>query len=215
MKALGLGGDVDGLSFHAWDGFFKLAIFLGYLGAISFIPDIRRVFQYHGAEHKVVWAYEKDKPLDLASTRAESRLHPRCGTAFLLFVLSISIVLHAVLVPSLLYFWTPDNVVFKHVYIVFVKLLLVIPISALAYEAIRFAGRHSENLLCRIFNGPGLLLQLMTTQEPDDGQLEVATAALLAAVAEPVAHAREDQVEEHGTLVGPPFSGADKPVESI
>jgi len=186
MKGLNLGGDVDGLSFHVWDGFFKLAIFLGYILAISFIPDIRRVFQYHGAEHKVIWRHEKGLPVDPADAACESRLHPRCGTAFLLFVLSISIVLHAVLVPLALLLYSPDSVVLKHTYIVVAKLLLIIPISATAYELIRFAGRYGDNLFCKILNGPGLLLQMLTTKEPDLAQLEVAVAALQCALAEPV-----------------------------
>lgn len=191
MKALGAGGDVDGLSFHVWDGFFKLTIFLGYILAISFIPDIRRVFQYHGAEHKVIWRHEKGGSLEPEEAIGESRLHPRCGTAFLLFVLSISIVLHAVLVPLLLMIYSPGNVVLKHTYIVFVKLLLIIPISATAYELIRFAGRHADNALCKLMNGPGLMLQMLTTKEPDKEQVEVAIAALRAALAEPAVAAAE------------------------
>ena len=99
MEMLGLGGDVDSLSFHAWDGLIKMIVFVGYILAISYIPDIRRVFQYHGAEHKVIWTWEEGRELSPASSRFYSRLHPRCGTAFLLFVLRVSIMLYAVLVP--------------------------------------------------------------------------------------------------------------------
>ena len=190
MQALGLGGAVEGLSFPIWDGFFKLALFLGYILAISGVPDIRRVFQYHGAEHKVVWSFEKSGSLDVAKAKVESRLHPRCGTAFLLFVLCISIVLHAVLVPGILALYSPASAVFKHAYIITVKLLLVAPISAMAYESIKFAGKHSGNLFCRLFNTPGLLLQQLTTREPDDAQIEVAAVALREALA-PVRAAEE------------------------
>jgi len=183
MNALGMGGDVEGLSFHIWDGFFKLAIFLGYIVAISFVPDIRRVFQYHGAEHKVVWSYEKYGTTATDAARRESRLHPRCGTAFLLFVLSISIVLHAVLVPGILAIYAPTMTALKHAYILGVKLMLIVPISAMAYESIKFAGKHADNFFCRIFNAPGLLLQQLTTKEPADDQLEVAAAALERAMA--------------------------------
>lgn len=93
MKLLGLGGDVEGLSFHMWDGFFKFAVFIGYIVAISFVPDIRRVFQYHGAEHKVIRAFEAAGDVTPDTAMHHSRLHPRCGTTFLLFVLSISIIL--------------------------------------------------------------------------------------------------------------------------
>lgn len=184
MTALGLGGDVEGLSFHVWDGFFKLAIFLSYIVAISFVPDIRRVFEYHGAEHKLVWSWEKYGNLDPHKAKVESRLHPRCGTAFLLFVLSISIVIHAVLVPALLTFYAPASPILKHVYILGMKLLLIIPISCMAYESIKYAGKHSNNVLCKLINTPGLLLQQLTTKEPDEGQLEVAAAALEHALAE-------------------------------
>jgi uncharacterized protein YqhQ len=183
MEYLGVGGGAESLSFHLWDGFFKLAIFLAYIAAISLVPDIRRVFQYHGAEHKIIWAYERDGEVKAhTAARSFSRLHPRCGTAFLLFVLSISIVLHAVLVPLMLAFWAPESAVLKHAYIVGVKLLLIVPISALAYETVKFAGRHSHNYFCKLLSGPGLLLQLMTTHEPDDDQLEVALAALKGAL---------------------------------
>ena len=183
MKLLGLGGDVEGLSFHLWDGFFKLAIFLGYIYAISLVPAIKRVFAYHGAEHKVIWAYEEKKVVDPVEAKAYSRLHPRCGTAFLLFVLSISIVLHALLVPLLLMLYTPGSTVLKHAYILVVKLGLMIPIACLGYEAIRVAGRSCHTLWGRLLSSPGLLLQRLTTSEPDHGQLEVAAAALTSALA--------------------------------
>lgn len=197
MQALGLGGDVEGLSFHVWDGFFKLAIFLSYIVAISFVPDIRRVFQYHGAEHKVVWSFEKYGSTATSKAKGESRLHPRCGTAFLLFVLCISIVLHAVLVPGILSLYAPANGVLKHAYILAVKLLLIVPISALAYESIKFAGKHNENFFCKLFNTPGLLLQQLTTKEPDEDQLEVAAAALEHALA-PAALSPQAEDVEHG-----------------
>lgn len=184
MKWWGLGGEVDDLSFHAWDGLFKLLMFLGYIVAISFVPDIRRVFQYHGAEHKSIWSYETDGALTPAAARGFSRLHPRCGTAFLLFVLAVSIALFAVLVPWLLTFYSPANYWLKHGYIVGMKLLLMVPVSCLAYELIKFAGRFHENILCKALCWPGLAMQVLTTKEPDDSQLEVAIAALKCALGE-------------------------------
>ncbi len=178
MKWLGLGGDVEGLSFHAWDGLFKFAIFIGYILCISFLPDIRRVFQYHGAEHKVIRAFEARGDVTPETAAIHSRLHPRCGTTFLLFVLSISIILHAVLVPLLLLVWTPDGAVTKHVGTVLFKFLLMVPISALAYEAIRYAARLGDGLPGAALRAPGMLLQMLTTHEPDRDQLEVAIVAL-------------------------------------
>lgn len=182
MKALGLSGGVEDLSFHVWDGLFKMLVFVGYIVAISYLPDVRRVFEYHGAEHKVIWAYEEGVELTPAGARPFPRLHPRCGTAFLLFVLVISIVLYAFLVPWLLHFYAPATPWLRQVYIVALKLGLMVPVSCLAYEVIKLAGRYHTNIACRVLSAPGLFMQLLTTKEPDDQQLEVALAALRGAV---------------------------------
>ena len=178
MLWLGAGGDVEGLSFHIWDGFYKCCIFMSYIWLISCVPDIRRVFQYHGAEHKIIHAYESGEKVSAATAAHMSRLHPRCGTTFLLFVLCISIVLHAVLVPMLLFFHTPSSAVAKHALTVAFKLALMIPISALAYELIRHAARLPDGFWASILRAPGLSLQRLTTYEPDAAQLEVAVVAL-------------------------------------
>lgn len=182
MKFIGLGGDADSLSFHVWDGIFKVGVFLGYIVAISFVPDIRRVFQYHGAEHKVIWSFESEGVLDARAALHRSRLHPRCGTAFLLFVLTLAIVLHAVCVPLLLMIWSPENAVFRHAYILAFKLLLMIPISSVAYEMIKIASKYASNPVCRLMSVPGLAMQRLTTREPDEAQLEVAVEALRGAL---------------------------------
>lgn len=182
MKFLGLGGDVEGLSFHLWDGLFKFVIFVGYILAISLVPDIQRVFRYHGAEHKVIGAFESGECVSVDNATRFSRLHPRCGTTFLLFVLSIAIVLHTLLVPLLLVFWTPSGAVVKHLGIVLFKLALMIPISALAYECIRAAARMGDSVMGKIMRAPGMFLQLLTTWEPDRSQLEVGVVALAAAL---------------------------------
>ena len=179
LYALSISGGVEGLSFHLWDGLFKFVMFVGYIVALSFVPDIRRFFQYHGAEHKCIAAYEQgEKPVTPASAARYSRLHPRCGTTFMLFVFSISIVLHALTVPLLMLFWTPANPFTKHGGIILFKLALTIPISALAYEAIRFAAKIKSPLVGLMLRGPGLLLQFMTTREPDEEQMEVGLVAL-------------------------------------
>ena len=184
MHWLNLGGGVEGLSFHLWDGLFKFCIFIGYIFFISFVPDIRRVFQYHGAEHKVIRAFEADGEISAGEAVRYSRLHPRCGTTFLLFVLSISIILHAVLVPLLFVFWTPENAVNKHVATIAFKLLLMIPISALAYELIRYAAGLGDTWVGTVLRAPGMLLQMLTTYEPDREQIEVAVVALAEALGE-------------------------------
>lgn len=182
MKWLGLGGDVEGFTFHLWDGLFKFAIFIGYILAITLLPDIRRVFRYHGAEHKVIHSFESGEAVTTGSALLHSRLHPRCGTTFLLFVLSIAIVLHTVLVPLLLLFWTPETTVGKHAATILFKLALMIPISAVAYEIIRYAARIGNSLWGRILRAPGMFLQLLTTWEPEKDQVEVAVAALAGAI---------------------------------
>jgi uncharacterized protein YqhQ len=182
MNWLGLSGDADALSFHMWDGLFKLLMFVGYILAISFIPDIRRVFQYHGAEHKVIWAHENNIELSPEAVRDFSRLHPRCGTTFLLFVLGVSIVLYTFLVPMLLDVWTPGSMWLKQTYVVAVKFLLMIPISAISYEIIKFSGKFNKNIFCKALSCPGMAMQMLTTHEPDDAQIEVAIAALKGAL---------------------------------
>ena len=175
---LSLAGGAESISFHAWDGLFKFMVFIAYIAAIALLPDIRRVFQYHGAEHKVIWAYEQKVELNSFEAAGMSRLHPRCGTTFLLYVLGIAIILHAVLVPMFLLVWSPANPVLKHAVLIAFKLLLMIPISAMAYEAIRASARMGDSFFGRMARGPGLLLQLMTTREPDEAQLQVALVAL-------------------------------------
>lgn len=182
MLFLGLGGDVEGLSFHLWDGFYKCAIFILYIWLISLVPDIKRVFEYHGAEHKTIHAWETGESVDSASAGCMSRLHPRCGTTFLLFVICISIILQAILVPLLLKLWTPQGMLAKHAFSIGIKLLLVMPISAVAYELIRFAARMPDGLVGTLLRAPGLALQKLTTREPSQEQLEVAVVALAEAV---------------------------------
>lgn len=146
---------MEGLTFHLWDGLFKCLIFMGYIWAISFVPDIRRVFQYHGAEHKVIHAFEAGGDVDAATAARMSRLHPRCGTTFLLFVISISIILHAVLVPLLLFIYCPEGAVAKQALTIVFKLLLMVPISALAYELIRYAARMPDGFMATLLRAPG------------------------------------------------------------
>ena len=178
MYWLGLGGDVDGLAFHIWDGIFKFAIFIGYIAVIARIPEIRRVFCYHGAEHKVLAAFEAGGEVSAASAAGFSRLHPRCGTTFMLFVFAMAIVLHAVLVPLFVTLWHPDSFWSRHLGTLLFKLLLVVPVSALSYELIRCAARMGRGWLRTCLRAPGLMLQRLTTFEPDASQLEVAVAAL-------------------------------------
>lgn len=153
--------------YNAIDGLLRAVIFFLYILSISFMKEIRRVFQYHGAEHKTVYTFEANEDLTVENARGKSTLHPRCGTSFLMFVMAISIIVFS-LVPSTMPF-----------YVKFLARVVLIPlIAGLAYEVIRFSARHLANPLCRALTRPGMWLQKITTKEPDDSQLEVAIVAL-------------------------------------
>ena len=157
--------------YNVIDGVIRAIFFFVYIVSISFMDDIRRVFQYHGAEHKTVYTFEANEDLTVENARTKSRLHPRCGTSFLMFVLAISIVVFS-LVPSTVPF-----------VVKFLARVVLIPlIAGLAYEVIRFSARHLTNPVCRVMTQPGLWLQKITTKEPDDSQLEIAIAALKTAL---------------------------------
>ena len=154
------------LVFHLIEGLIRLAIFIAYLKLIALMPDIKRVFAYHGAEHRVVNAYEAGVPLEVEAMRGYSTAHVRCGTSFLFVVLMIAIVVFALIgLPSL---WV----------MVLSRIVLIPVIAALGYEVIYFGSRHIKSGLVRAILTPGLWLQALVTREPDDGQLEVAILAL-------------------------------------
>ncbi len=155
------------LEYNIIDGVLRAIFFFVYIFAISLMDDIRRVFQYHGAEHKTVYTYEAEEELTVENARPKSTLHPRCGTSFLLFVMAISILVFS-LVPSS----APFVVKFG------ARVVLIPLIAGLAYEVIRFSARHLDSRACRALIAPGLWLQRITTKEPDDQQLEVAIIAL-------------------------------------
>ena len=163
---------------HPWvdatlEGLIRLAIFIVYLWAIGRIPDIKRVFGYHGAEHKTINAFEAGVPLTVENVRPFSVQHTRCGTSFLLYVLVISIILFAPLTFS---FVAND---WLALLLRFVSRLLLIPIvAAIAYEILRFSASRVDNPVMRLIIAPGLLLQKLTTRPPDDGMIECAIAAL-------------------------------------
>jgi uncharacterized protein YqhQ len=152
------------------EGGIRIAIFIGYLALMSLMPDIRRVFQYHGAEHKVVHAYEEGLPLTPESAAHFSTAHMRCGTAFIMIVLILSILAFSLLGRPALWLRILERIV-------------IIPfLAAISYEIIKFAGKHEDSTLMKVLMSPGLLLQKLTTGEPDESQLEIAIKALEAAL---------------------------------
>lgn len=151
----------------------KLAIFVAYVWAVSFMKDIKRVFMYHGAEHKTIFCYEKGLPLTVDNVRVQRRFHPRCGTSFMILMILISIV-----------FSTLVQIIFPAVYNaawlwVVIKILLIPVVCGAGFEVLKICGKY-DNLATRIISAPGLWLQRITTKEPEDDMIEVAIAALKA-----------------------------------
>jgi uncharacterized protein YqhQ len=158
---------IEGTSwFVIVEGLIRVTIFIGYLALISLWPDLRRVFQYHAAEHKAINAYEAGDELEPETVQRHSLLHVRCGTAFLLYVMVVAIFVFA-------FFGRPDW------YLLILSRILALPlIAGIAYEIIRFAGRHPDNPFLRTLLAPGLWLQRLTTREPSLDQVEVSIRAL-------------------------------------
>lgn len=154
------------------EGIIRIAIFLGYVAAISRLGDIQRVFQYHGAEHKVINAYEAGAEMVVEKIQRYPTLHPRCGTSFLLIVMVISILIFSLLGRQVL--WLR----------IISKLLLLPAVAGVSYELVKLSGKYAAAPLCRILIAPGMWLQKLTTNPPDDGQVEVALSAFKAVLKE-------------------------------
>ena len=171
---------ITSAAFHLVDGFIKMCIFIGYILAISTMGDVKRLFMYHGAEHKCVHAWEKDLALDVEEARKQSTAHPRCGTSLILLVISVSILVFAVVIP-----WMPrvsESNFTQSVFSLLIKVPLMLPIAGIAYEFQRAAAKNPNNMFIKAFIAPGMLMQKLTTREPTDDQLEVSLTALRKAV---------------------------------
>lgn len=167
--------------FNLVDGLIRVLFFLGYIILVSMLKDIRRVFQYHGAEHKVVHVWEAAEELTLENARGKSTLHPRCGTSFLMFVMVVSVIVFSIFE-------------FKGFWAIFLSRLILVPIvSGLSYEMIRFSAPRCRKGFFRMIVLPGLGLQRITTREPSDDQLEIAIHALKEALELDSIKAREAQ----------------------
>ena len=151
---------------NVFEGLIRIGIFIAYLKLIGLIPDIKRVFAYHGAEHKVVNAYEAGVPLDVESVKNYSTAHARCGTAFLFIVLIVAIFVFALVGQPTL--WIR----------ILSRIALIPVIAVISYEIMKFGAAHINNKVVRVLLAPGLMLQSMTTREPDDSQIEAAISAL-------------------------------------
>jgi uncharacterized protein YqhQ len=165
------------------EGLIRVTIFVVYLSLISLLPDLRRVFQYHAAEHKAINAYEAGEELEPEVVQRYSLIHPRCGTAFLLWVMVIAVFVFA-------FFGRP-----AWYWLIATRILLLPVIAGLAYELIRFAGKHRENRIVMTVLAPGLWLQRLTTREPTLDQLEVSIRALREVLELESARVEESRVE--------------------
>lgn len=173
--------DLDSFTFHAVDGSIKAMIFLLYIWLIGFMPDVKRVFQYHGAEHKSISTFESGQDLTVENARKFTTLHPRCGTSFLFFLIFISIVLFSAIFTLLP---IPTNLpkLLQHLVAICFKMVLMFPIAGISYEVIKWAGKNPNKMVCKVVSQPGMWLQKLTTKEPDDEQLEVALASIKTAL---------------------------------
>jgi len=176
MLASVIGLSTDNFLFHLLDGVIKISMFIGYVLLISRMEDIRRVFQYHGAEHKSIFVYENGEELTVENARKYTTLHPRCGTSFIIIVLLSSILVFMVVFPFLPEFH-PNRWINALIQVA-VKLPLMMPIAGVSYEFLKWSSKHMDNPIIRTLVQPGLWLQLITTKEPDDEQLEVALISL-------------------------------------
>ncbi len=167
-------------TFNLIAGLIRVLVLMLYLGLISLLRDVQRLFRYHGAEHKAVFTFERGLPLTVESARSQSRFHPRCGTSFLLIVMVSAIILFALLDTAIIALTGPITVATR----LLTHLPLVPLVGGISYEFIKLSARHSDSTLGKALVAPGLWLQRITTKEPDEGQLEVALAALRSALGE-------------------------------
>lgn len=156
---------IDTRALGAVEGIVRLIIFLTYIYLTSMLPDIKRVFMYHGAEHKTINCLESEQELTIENVKKHTRLHKRCGTSFLLIVMLVSMLVF--------FFVRIDNVALR----ILSRILLAAPIAGISYEIIKWAGR-SQSVFVKVVSAPGMALQLITTKEPDDKMIEVAIAAV-------------------------------------
>jgi uncharacterized protein YqhQ len=149
----------------------KLTVFVLYVWGVSFMPDIKRVFMYHGAEHKTIFCYEAGLPLTVENSRKQKRFHPRCGTSFMILMILVSVV-----ISTLIQIIFPSVYEISYLWII-AKILMIPLICGIGFEVLRFCGKY-DNILTRIISAPGMWLQRITTSEPTDDMLEIAIASI-------------------------------------
>ncbi len=178
---VGFAEEREPVLFNLVDGIIRILIFIGYIFAISFMKDVKVLFQYHGAEHKAIHCYEKGKDLNIGNVKKFTTLHPRCGTSFLLIVFIVSILIFSIL-PSIIIYYIPEfinlNAWLRRSILIPVRILLIPLIAGISYEILKISDKKQGNILFKIISLPGLWLQKITTQEPNNKQIEVAIYSL-------------------------------------
>lgn len=165
--------------FHLVDGMIKVLILLIYVSLIGILPEIRKVFQYHGAEHKSISTFESGEELTVENAKRHSVFHPRCGTTFIFFLLFISIIVFSIIF-TLIPFGKGFSLIEWHLTAILLKTFLTAPIAGISYEFIKLISRYSKTTWGKILSFPGMLLQKLTTREPNENQLEVALSSIRA-----------------------------------
>ncbi len=178
--------DANPLAWNILDGILRVAVFVAYIWLISLLPDIKRMFSYHGAEHKTIHCLEHGLELTPENARQFPRLHVRCGTAFLVMVMILAILVYTVIpVDKLILAWGVTNSIAKFILVILVRIIFMPIIAGITYEVtVKWAGSNPENPLVKIILWPGMQMQRLTTNEPDDGMLECAIAATKAVMAQ-------------------------------
>ena len=167
--------------FNFIDGILRIIIFLAYIFGISFLKDVKRLFQYHGAEHMAVHCYESNKKLSVNNIKKFPTLHPRCGTSFIIIVLLVSILVFSILPPIMLYFFpafADFNIFLRKVILFFLRISLIPLIAGISYELLKLSDKFKSNFLMGILIKPGLWLQKITTKTPSKAQIEVARQSI-------------------------------------
>lgn len=168
--------DVSGWK-AAFEGVLKLILFVAYMAVIAQMKDIKRTYEYHGAEHKTIACYEAGKPLTVENIKPMVRFHPRCGTSFIIITLLVSILVYSLIPINPAEWWAIENNALAALLRVLIKLPLLPIVVGISYELIKLAGRYT-NIFTKIISAPGLWMQRLTTREPDNSQIEVAIAAV-------------------------------------
>lgn len=173
-------GELAPMDISMWqstfEGVMRMILFVGYMALVSKMKDIRRTYEYHGAEHKTIACYEGGEELTVDNIKKYTRFHPRCGTSFIILSLLVSILVYTIVPINPAEWWGFEGILAVLVRVA-IKLLLLPVVVGIAYELIRIAGRH-DNIFTKIISAPGLWMQRLTTREPDESQIEIAIAAI-------------------------------------